>query len=65
VAPSFIITGMTDKLPLERKEAILAMIPLQRFDQPEDVAELVAFLASERAGHITGQAITIDGGIFP
>ena len=41
------------------------MIPLQRFGQPEDVAELVAFLASERAGYIMGQAITIDGGIFP
>jgi len=65
VAPGYIITGMTDKLPPERKEAILAMIPLQRFGQPEDVAELVAFLASDRAGYITGQAITIDGGLFP
>jgi 3-oxoacyl-[acyl-carrier protein] reductase len=65
VAPGYIITGMTDKLPLERKEAILSMIPLQRFGQPEDVAELVAFLASDRAGYITGQAITIDGGLFP
>jgi 3-oxoacyl-[acyl-carrier protein] reductase len=65
VAPGYVITGMTDKLPPERKEAILAMIPLQRFGQPEDVAELVAFLASDRAGYITGQAITIDGGLFP
>jgi len=65
VAPGYIITGMTDKLPSERKEAVLAMIPLQRFGQPEDVAELVAFLASDRAGYITGQAITIDGGLFP
>jgi len=65
VAPGFIITGMTDKLPSERKEAMLAMIPLQRFGQPEDVAELVAFLATERAGYITGQVITIDGGAFP
>jgi 3-oxoacyl-[acyl-carrier protein] reductase len=65
VAPGYIITGMTDKLPPERKEAILAMIPLQRFGQPEDVAELVAFLASDRAGYITGQTITIDGGLFP
>jgi len=65
VAPGFIVTGMTDKLPSERKEAMLAMIPLQRFGQPEEVAELVVFLASERAGYITGQAITIDGGAFP
>ncbi|MFW6118020.1 MAG: 3-oxoacyl-[acyl-carrier-protein] reductase [Chloroflexota bacterium] len=65
VAPGYIITGMTDKLPSERKDAILALIPLQRFGQPEDVAELVAFLASDRAGYITGQAITIDGGLFP
>jgi 3-oxoacyl-[acyl-carrier protein] reductase len=40
------------------------MIPLQRFGQPEEVAELVGFLASDRAGYITGQVITIDGGIF-
>ena len=40
------------------------MIPLQRFGQPEDVAELVAFLASGSAGYITGQVIAIDGGAF-
>ena len=65
VAPGFIVTEMTNKLPLERRESMLAMIPLQRLGQPEDVAELVGFLATERAGYITGQVITIDGGAFP
>jgi len=64
VAPGFIVTEMTDKLPPERKESILAMIPLQRFGQPQDVAELVAFLASERASYITAQVISINGGMF-
>lgn len=65
VAPGFIVTDMTNKLPPERRESMLAMIPLQRLGQPEDVAELVGFLATERAGYITGQVITIDGGAFP
>jgi len=65
VAPGFIVTEMTNKLPPERRESMLAMIPLQRLGQPEDVAELVGFLATERAGYITGQVITIDGGAFP
>ncbi|MBA7640591.1 3-oxoacyl-[acyl-carrier-protein] reductase FabG [subsurface metagenome] len=63
IAPGFITTDMTDRLPDERKEEILKMISLQRFGKPEDVAELVAFLASDRAGYITGQVIGIDGGI--
>ena len=63
IAPGFILTDMTDKLPQERKDFILKMIALQRFGKPEDVAELVAFLASDRANYITGQVIGIDGGI--
>jgi len=63
VAPGLILTDITDKLPAERKEAFLSMIPLQRFGIPEDVAELVAFLASDRASFITAQTIAIDGGV--
>lgn len=64
IAPGFMITEMTDKLPQETKDAILSRIPLQRFGTPDDVAELVAFLVSERAGYITAQVICIDGGVI-
>lgn len=64
IAPGFITTEMTEKLPQEAKDAILARIPLKRFGKPADVAELVAFLASERASYITAQVICIDGGVI-
>jgi len=63
IAPGFITTEMTDKLPQEWKDDILKMISLKRPGKPEEVAELVAFLASDRAGYISGQVIGIDGGI--
>ena len=64
IAPGFFVTDMTDKLPQETKDAILERIPLKRFGKPDDIAELVAFLASDRAGYITAQVICIDGGVL-
>jgi 3-oxoacyl-[acyl-carrier protein] reductase len=63
VAPGFISTDMTDALSNEQQEGMLAMIPLEKFGQPEDVAKTVRFLASEDADYITGQTIHIDGGM--
>jgi len=63
VAPGFIDTPMTQALPEERKQALLNSIPLGYLGTPRDIAETVAFLASEEARYITGQVITIDGGI--
>ena len=64
ISPGFIVTEMTDKLPQEAKDAILARIPLGRFGVADDVAGLVAFLASEQADYITAQVISVDGGVI-
>jgi 3-oxoacyl-[acyl-carrier protein] reductase len=63
IAPGFIDTEMTAGLPEQVKTSLLGTIPLGRMGKPEEVAELVAFLASGRAGYITGEVIRIDGGL--
>ncbi len=63
VAPGFITTEMSAALPEEVKKTMLEQIPLKRFGSPEDVAGLVAFLASDAARYITGQTIAVDGGM--
>ncbi|GAA0445505.1 3-oxoacyl-[acyl-carrier-protein] reductase [Lentibacillus halophilus] len=63
VAPGFISSDMTDSLTEEQKNDILSMIPLEKLGQPEDVARVVRFLASDDANYITGQTIHIDGGM--
>jgi 3-oxoacyl-[acyl-carrier protein] reductase len=63
VCPGFIATDMTDKLSDEIKEGILTQVPMKRLGTPEEVANVVAFLASEEAGYVTGQSIPVDGGM--
>jgi 3-oxoacyl-[acyl-carrier protein] reductase len=60
VAPGFIETDMTKDLP---QDELKKLVPMQRFGKPEEVADLVGFLASEQAGYITGQVINISGGL--
>jgi 3-oxoacyl-[acyl-carrier protein] reductase len=64
VAPGFIDTAMTEGLSEKVKEAMLAQIPLRRIGSPEDVAQAVAFLASDEASYITGQVIHVNGGMY-
>ena len=63
IAPGFIQTEMTKALPEQIKSKMLQAIPLKKFGQPSDVANLAVFLVSERASYITGQVICIDGGM--
>ena len=64
VAPGFIATRMTDKLTDAQKENILTQIPLKRMGAPKDIANAVAFLASDRASYITGHTLVVDGGMI-
>lgn len=63
VAPGFIDTDMTETMPEGAKDKIITGIPMGRTGKPEDVAEAVAFLASEQAGYITGEVLRVDGGM--
>lgn len=63
VAPGFIDTDMTEAMPEGAKDKIVTEIPMGRTGKPEDVAEAVAFLASEQAGYITGEVLRVDGGM--
>ena len=64
LAPGYITTAMVDELPEETQAKILERIPMGRFGTPEDVAEAVVFLCSDGASYITGQVLTIDGGMI-
>ncbi len=64
IAPGFIKTAMTDAIPENLKEMMLKQIPAGRFGTPDDVANTVAFLASDESSYITGQTIHVNGGMF-
>lgn len=63
VAPGFIETDMTAELPQEMKDQAIKTAPLGRLGTPEDIASVVAFLASDSAAYVTGQTLTVDGGL--
>jgi 3-oxoacyl-[acyl-carrier protein] reductase len=64
VAPGFIESDMTDKLPAEYREKLLGEIPIGRMGRPEDIASAVVYLASDAASYMTGQTIHVDGGMY-
>lgn len=63
VAPGFIKTDMTDALPQKVKDTVKLVIPMQRFGSPEEIASVVAFLAGPDSAYVTGQVISVDGGM--
>jgi len=64
VAPGFIDTDMTRELPEAQRESLITQIPLGRLGQAQEIAHVVAFLASEGAGYVTGATIPVNGGMY-
>ncbi|MBI4378110.1 MAG: 3-oxoacyl-[acyl-carrier-protein] reductase [Nitrospinae bacterium] len=64
IAPGYIITDMTEVLSDDAKSELTKLIPMERFGRPEDIADCVCFLVSERANYITGQVIHVNGGMY-
>ena len=64
IAPGFIETDMTDALPEEQKLALLGQVPLGRLGRPEEIASVVAFLASDAGSYITGETLHVNGGMY-
>ncbi|MNT46242.1 3-oxoacyl-[acyl-carrier-protein] reductase FabG [compost metagenome] len=64
MTPGFIDTDMTRELPEAQREALQTQIPLGRLGQAQEIANVVAFLASEGAGYVTGATIPVNGGMY-
>lgn len=64
VAPGFVPTALTEDLPIELKDSMMKMIPLGRWGQPEEIAHAAVFFASDEAAYITGQVLSVDGGMM-